>query len=128
MERRPRLTATLGFGVFLLAWWVITIEIPGRNLFLIAAQRGIERALAPVTVWTYAFTQRAMLHRWWAFAAIAALLLIHRWLWVRREKWDVYGKWLFKAGFFVFYLLLYLVFMIVFIGAELPIWQWPGTL
>jgi hypothetical protein len=112
----------------LIAWWVVTIELPGRNLFLIAGQRGLERALAPITIWALEFTSRMTTQRVWAAIIVIAAVLLHRWLWVRRGKWDVFGKWLFKAGFVALYVLLYGVFLLIFFAAELPIWFWPKNL
>jgi hypothetical protein len=112
----------------LIAWWVVTIEIPGRNLFLIAEQRGLERAFAPISVWAFEFTSRMTTQRVWAAVIVIAAVLLHRWLWVRREKWDAWGKWLFKAGFVVLYIALYGLFLLTFFAAELPIWFWPKNL
>ena len=112
----------------LIAWWVVTIEIPGRNLFLITAQRGLERALAPITIWAFGFTSSMTTRRGWAVIFILAAILLHRWLWVRREKWDVWGKWLFKAAFVVLYIALYGLFLLIFLAAEFPIWFWPKNL
>jgi hypothetical protein len=107
----------------LACWWAATFEIPGRMLFLIAAQRGIERHLAPITIWAYAFTQKGIGDRGWAIAAVLLSVVVHRWLIIRRERWDVFGKWVFKAAFLVLYIFLYGLFLLIFLGTEFPIWQ-----
>jgi hypothetical protein len=127
-EPRPSCAGSLGFGLMLVGWWLVSIELPGRNLFFLAAQRGIERQLAPITIWAFGFTQAAMTHRWWAVGLIVVAVILHRWLRVRRERWDIFGKWVFKAAFLVLYIILYGLFMAIFLGAELPIWMSPSTL
>ena len=117
---------TFFFGLMLFAWWVLTIELPGRNLFSIVLHRGIERAYPPLTIWAFSVTQHWMKYRGWAVVAIVVAMLLHLWIWTRRERYDAWGQWLFKAGFLVFYIVLYGFFLLVFLGAELPIWTWPS--
>ena len=127
-ETRPKFARSLGFGLMLAAWWIFAIEIPGRNLFIVAAQRGIERVLTPLTIWAFSFTQSVMAYRIWAVVLIVAAVVLHRWLWVRRERWDIFGKWVFKTAFLLIYIFLYGLFLVIFVGAELPIWRWPSHL
>jgi hypothetical protein len=123
----PGIARSLGFGAMLALWWVLTFELPGRNLFLLAAQRGIERPLAPVTIWAYGLTQQAVGVRGLAVVLIVLAMVLHAWLWRRRARWDVYGRWVFRAGFFVLYVILYGLFLVVFVASELPIWTMPPT-
>ena len=107
----------------LVMWWVVSIEIPGRNLFLIAAQRGIDMKLAPISVWAFSLTQTAMSYRFLAGLFIVAGVIVHRLLRVRQGGWDIFGKWVYKAAFLVLYIFLYGLFLLIFIGAELPVWR-----
>lgn len=113
------------FGLMLLAWWVLTVEVPGRMLFRIVVQRGIERQYTSLSVWAYSITQTMMGYRGLGIALIMAAMVFHYWLWTRLPRYDVYGRWLFKAGFLVLYIVLYTFFLLVFLGAELPVWTWP---
>ena len=122
-ELRPLFAGSLGFGLMLACWWICTFEIPGRTLFRLATQPGVDRHFAPITVWAYVFTQDGMSDRIWAIAAILIAVFVHRLAWVRRPRWDVFGIWVFKAGFLILYILLYGTFFLVFLGAEFPIWQ-----
>jgi len=112
----------------LFAWWVASIELPGRNLFAIVVHRGVERHLAPLSIWAFGLTQT-----WMKYRAVAVVLIIlaagaHYFLSTRHPRYDVYGKWLFRTGFLVFYIALYLFFLLVFLGAELPVWTWPSQI
>ncbi len=109
----------------LVVWWIATVEIPGHNLFRIAASNWVDRPFPPITVWAFALTQKLALYRGWAVVLIVVVTILHAWLWKRRERWDIYGKWVFKAAFLVLYILLYGIFLLVFIGAGIPIWTWP---
>jgi len=122
------LIRTFGFGLMLLVWWVITIELPGRNLFKIISSQHLERAFAPITVWAYGVTQLWMQYRTVAVVFIVLAMLLHYWLWYRRTRYDIYGKWLFRMGFLVLYIILYGYFISIFVGAELPIWTWPSNI
>ena len=116
---------TLGFGLMLIAWWIVTIELPGRNLFMVIAQNWIERSYYPITIWAYGFTQKLIALRPAGGVVIALLIALHIFLWKRYPDYDIYGRWLFRTFFFLLYILLYGVFFAVFIGAELPIWINP---
>ena len=109
----------------LVGWWVVTIELPGKALFHIVAQRVVERALPPISVWAFGLTQAWMSYRFLALCLIIVAVFFHRFLWMRRVKWDVYGKWLFKSGFLLFYIVLYAFFLLNFLAMEWPLRSLP---
>lgn len=110
----------------LVVWWIVTFEIPARMLFMMAAQRGVERGLPPITLWAFRITHDAVEHRWTAVLLIVFSVFFHFWLLRRWEKWDAFGKWVFKAAFIIFYVILYGLFLVIFIGVEYPVWFWPS--
>ncbi|HDS31127.1 MAG TPA: hypothetical protein ENN67_08805 [Firmicutes bacterium] len=112
----------------LLFWWICTIEIPGHILFRIAQSNWVERSTGLLTLWAFNFTMTLSHYRPHAILVIIALVILHHWLSIRREKWDVYGKWLFRAGFLLLYIILYAIFMLVFLGVEIPVWTWPSEI
>ena len=116
------------FGLMLFAWWILTVEVPGRMLFRLALQRGVDRQLTTLSIWAYGVTQRLMSQRVWWMAVIVVTMALHYWLWTRWGRYDVYGKWLFRAGFLVLYVVLYAFFFLVFLGAEIPVWTWPSQI
>jgi hypothetical protein len=124
----PLYLRTFFFGLMLFAWWVLTVEVPGRMLFRIVVQRGVERQYTPLSVWAFSVTQSMMGYRGLAVGLIVVAMAFHYWLWTRLPRYDVYGKWLFRAGFLVFYIVLYTFFFLVFLGAELPVWTWPSEI
>ena len=126
-DERYSIGRTLGFGALLVSWWILTFEIPGKNLFRIAAQEGVSRKLGPITLWAYDFTQRAITARSWAIVFFVIAIILHSILWRRRAKWDIYGKWLFRAGFFALYLIMYGLFLLIFAAVEIPLWTMPRT-
>lgn len=127
-KRSPLYLRTFFFGLMLLAWWVLTVEIPGRMLFRLALQRGVERQLTSISVWAFQVTQTLMRYRVAAVVVIMVAMVVHYWLWTRWPRYDVYGKWLVKAGFLVLYIVLYAFFLLIFLGAELPVWTWPSQI
>ncbi|MFH1675407.1 MAG: hypothetical protein ABIC40_00175 [bacterium] len=126
-DERYSIVRTLGFAALLISWWILTFEIPGKNLFRIAAQTGVSRKLAPITLWAFEFTQRALTARSWAIFFFILAIFLHSILWHKRVNWDVWGRWLFKTGFFVLYLFMYALFLIIFVAVEFPLWTMPKT-
>lgn len=114
---------TFWFGLMLFAWWVVSIELPWRNLSAIITQRGVDRLYHPITIWAYRLSDVWARYRWVAVVIIIASMFLHYFFWTRFPRYDAYGKWLFKAVFFILYVILYGFFLIMFLGAELPIWQ-----
>jgi hypothetical protein len=112
----------------LAAWWLATVEIPGHMLFRMYESNWVARSVGPITVWAFGFTSKLSGLRIPAFIIIIAAVFIHSWLWKRHAGWDAYGQWVFKAGFFVLYAILYAIFILVFLGAEVPVWTWPSEL
>jgi len=127
-DPEPSWLRSVGFGVMLVCWWLVTIELPAWNLFRIIANRGIERVYAPITVWAFAQTQHWQMYRGTAILVILVAVVFNYWLWYRRMRYDAWGKWLFRAGFLVLYILLYGYFILIFIGAELPVYSIPSNL
>lgn len=114
---------TFWFGLMLFAWWIVSIELPWRNLSKIITQRGVDRLYHPITVWAFGLSDSWARHRFAAVAFIVLAMALHYFFWIRYSKYDIYGKWLFKAAFLVIYIILYGFFLLMFLGAELPIWQ-----
>jgi hypothetical protein len=122
----PLILRSFVFGLMLLAWWIATVELPGRNLFLIVAQNAMDRHFSAITIWAYGSTQALMQYRWLGVIGIFLGIGAHYFFSVRQPRYDIYGKWLFKTAFLVLYIILYGYFFMIFIGAELPIWTWPA--
>jgi hypothetical protein len=114
---------TFWFGFMLLAWWISTIELPWHNLSRIVTQRGVERMYHPLTIWVYGLSDSWGRHRITAVFIIVLAMGFHYFIWTRYPGYDAYGRWVFKAGFLVLYILLYGFFFLMFLGAELPIWM-----
>jgi hypothetical protein len=112
----------------MITWWVFTIEIPGRNLFRVITNYGVHRSYAPITIWAFRITGEWIQYRWLAVVGIFAAIIMHYWFSSRLDRYDVYGRWLYKAVFVAVYILLYGSFLLIFAGAELPIWTWPSEL
>lgn len=127
-DTSPGFIRSLGFGAMLVVWWVATFEFPGHILFKISTSNWVSRGVGPLTAWAWAVTEKMIANRVWGAVAIIAVVILHAWLWRRYSRWDIYGKWLFKAGFVVLYIVLYTIFILVFLGAELPIWTWPAEI
>lgn len=119
----PLILRTLSFGLMIFLWWVMAIELPWRNLSAIVTQRGVQRAYHPLSIWAFQLSDKWAGYRTLAVILIVAAMVLHYFLWIRYPKYDVYGRWLFRAGFLVLYILLYAFFFIMFVGAELPIWM-----
>lgn len=123
---KPSIVRSILFGIMLFVWWILTIEIPGWNMFRIVTARGIERQYAPLTAWTYGVTQLWMEHRVAAIVIIFLAVIVHYWLWYRRQRYDVFGKWVFKTAFLVLYIIMYAFFLVILIGMEIPIRTMPS--
>lgn len=111
------------FGLMLFAWWMVSIELPWRNLSKIITQRGVNRLYHPITVWAYQLTDSWARYRFVAIILIVIAMILHYVFWLRYARYDAYGRWLFKAAFLILYIILYGFFFLMFLGAELPIWQ-----
>jgi len=121
----PLPVRTLGFGLLLVAWWLLSIELPARNLSTIRNTYGISQTYPVITDFVHDLTTGLQNFRWLGAIFIIALTICHYVLWKRFEKCDAWPKFLFRFGVVVFYVLLYGFFFVMFLGAELPLWLWP---
>jgi len=126
-KRAPSIPGSIGFGAMLVIWWILSIEIPRWNLFRIDNMRSLALTLSPITEWVYGVATLWAEYRWLGIILIIASAPFHYFLWKRRMGYDQWGKWLFKAGFMVFYVILYAFFLIMLLGAELPIYTNPAN-
>ncbi len=125
---KPSWLRSIGFGLMLAIWWVVTVEIPAWNLFRIVANRGVERQYAPITLWAFDQSMQWQHYRGLVIVLILLAVGLNYWLWYRLTRYDAWGRWLFKAGFLVVYIIMYGYFIAIFIGAELPVYTIPPTL
>ena len=123
----PSLPRSVGFGLMLFAWWIFSIEIPRWNIYRLGHMRGLVLSMAQITEWVYGVANLWSHYRGLAVVIIIIAVPVHYFLWKRRMQYDTWGRWLFKAGFMTFYVIMYAFFLFMLLGAELPIYTNPAA-
>ena len=115
---------SIGLGISLIVWWIVSFEIPVRSLFKIIVEgRGGEMDYSVLTLGAYSLSTFMTEHRLYGLIFIFAAVIVNFISKRKSDGFDVWGWWLFRTGFLILYVILYGLFIFMFIGTEIPFWR-----
>jgi hypothetical protein len=122
-EKIPLVLRTIGFTLMLVSWWILALEVPYRNLYKIIIEgRGGLSQFPNISVFAFKFSEQMVtFHRLHGIIGIIILVAAYFILSRRVDSWDIWGRWIYKFSFGVLYFILYGLFLVMFIGVELPL-------